>query len=83
MSILKVFQSLIQKCRNLTYDSFALSNTSDITDFQLENSRNSYFCKYHNFLSKIIFCNNFSITVAYLSSDLERHIKIYDFTEEI
>ena len=82
MSVLKAFQSLMQKCRNLTYDSFALSNTSDIIDFQL--SRNSYFCKYHNFLSKIIFCNNFSITVAYLSSDLEKYRKIYVFfTEEI
>ena len=71
----------MQNCRNSTYDS----NTSDIIDFQLENSRNSYnFWKYHNFLSKLTFCNNFSITVAYLSSDLEKNRKIYDFfTEEI
>ena len=52
MSLLKVFQSLMQKCRNLTYDSFALSNTSDIRDFQLENSRNSYFGKYPIFYQK-------------------------------
>ena len=36
----------MQKCRNLPYDIFALSNTSDIIDFQLENSRNSNFGKY-------------------------------------
>ena len=42
----------MQKCRNLTYDSFALRNTSDIRDFQLENSRNSYFGKYPIFYQK-------------------------------
>ena len=76
MSVLKMFQSLMQKCRNLIYDSFALSNTSGIIDFQLDNSRNSYFCKYHNFLSKLTFCNTFIFTVAYLSSDLEKYRKV-------
>ena len=42
----------MQKCRNLTYSSFASSNTSDIINFQLENSRNSYVYTYPIFNQK-------------------------------